>query len=88
MGLMSRPGLVVLEVATRERCRDLAWAGCLGVSRPVHAQPARDLRWLCARHARDQPAVRTAAPTTWALRAQCARDLGSRCAHCAPNPVL
>ena len=26
MGLMSRPGLVVQEVATWKKCRDLAWA--------------------------------------------------------------
>ena len=38
--------------------------------------------------ARDLLAVRVAAPTTWALRAQCPCDLGSGCAHCAPNLVL
>ena len=37
---------------------------------------------------RDLLVVRAAAPTTWALRAQFARDLGFGCAHCAPNPVL
>ena len=58
------------------------------MSRPVHAQHARDLRWLCTRHARDLLAVLAAAPTTWALRAQCARDLSYGCAHSAPNPVL
>ena len=63
-------------------------AGCLGVSREVHAQHAHDLSWLRARHARDLLVVCAAAPTTWALRAQCARDLGSGCAHSAPNPVL
>ena len=40
------------------------------------------------RHARNQLAVRAAAPTTWALRVQCARDLGSGCAQCAPNQGL
>ena len=49
---------------------------------------ASDLRWLCARHVPDRLAVRATAPTTWALRAQCACDLGSGCAHCAPNLVL
>ena len=38
--------------------------------------------------AHDLLAVLSAAPTTWALRTQCARDLGFGCAHCAPNPVL
>ena len=36
----------------------------------------------------DQLAVRAAERTTWALRAQCARDLGFGCAHYAHNPVL
>ena len=38
--------------------------------------------------AHDQPIMRTAGRTTWALRAQCVLDLGSGCTHCAPNPVL
>ena len=48
-------------------------------------RPVRDLRWPCARHARDQLAMRAAAPTTWALCAQCARDLvlGVRTVHTA-----
>ena len=59
-----------------------AWAGrdkCMPSMRATYAG--------CARHARDKLVVRTAAPTTWALRAQCACDLGFGCAHCAPNPV-
>ena len=87
------------NVATWKRCRDLGGltgqgrevATCahdLGAMRATCARYVRDLRWLRARHARDQLAVRAAAPTTWALSAQCARDLGSGCAHCAPNPVL
>ena len=36
----------------------------------------------------DLPAVRATARTTWALRAQCARDVVSGCAHYAHNPVL
>ena len=66
---------------------------------PRHGSYARDLRMLsawpahaeraaCACCARDMGVVHAAAPTTWALRAQCARDLGFGCAHCAPNPVL
>ena len=53
-------------------------------TRPASTRPAL----ACARYARDQLAVRAAAPTTWALHTQCAHDLGSGCAHCAPNPVL
>ena len=56
--------------------------------RPRPGRYARDLRTLCERHTRDLPAVGAAAPTTWALRAQCARDLVSGCAHCAPNLVF
>ena len=81
MGLMWRPGLVVQEVATWEQCRDLAWGR---LPRPV----ATSARPACVLHARDKLAVRAAAPTTWALSAQCARDLGSGCVHCAPNPVF
>ena len=58
------------------------------MSRQVHAQHACDLRWLRARHAGDKLALRTSAPMTWALRAQCARDLGSGCAHSALNQAL
>ena len=76
METMSRPGQFDWA---RQGGRDM---------RPRPGRYARDLRWLCARHARDQLAVRAAAPTTWALRAQCMRDLGSGCAHCTPNPVL
>ena len=39
-----------------------------------------------ARPASARPAL--AVRVTWALRAQCARDLVSWCVHCAPNPVL
>ena len=49
MGLMSRPGLVVQEVATWERCRDLAWGRLpgrvatnarLACERPAHVASA------------------------------------------------
>ena len=60
----------------------------LGATRPTYARCARDLCWLCQRRAHDQSVVRAAAPTTRALRAQCARNLVSGCAHCAHNPVL
>ena len=76
LGMMSRPGL---GLGKGEGGRDM---------RPRPGRYARDLRWLRVRHARDKLAVRAAAPTTWAVLAQCARDLGSGCAHCAPNPVL
>ena len=56
--------------------------------RPRPGRYARDLRMLSERHTRDLPAVGAAAPTTWALRAQCARDLVSGCAYCAPNLVF
>ena len=91
LDLASRPGLGKAWVSLVSQpgvLRSRPRVGYLGVSRPAHAQQARDLRWTCARHASGQLAVRAAAPTTWALRAQCARDLGSGCAHCAPNPVL
>ena len=76
------------EVATWKRCRDLG--GLAGQGREVAtcAHNLGTMRATCTRHARDQLAVRTAAPTTWALCAQCARDLGFGCAHSAPNPVL
>ena len=80
LGLMSRHHFDVATWAAvwaEKRCRDPAWrsrpgrmsrpdlgAGCLGVSRQVHAQQARDLRWLRERHAHDKLAVRAAAPTT------------------------
>ena len=59
--------------------------------RPRHGSYARDLRTLSARPAlavRATWALCAAAPTTWALRTQCVRDLGLGCAHSAPNPVL
>ena len=46
---------------------------------------ARATKCSCAH---DMPAVRAATPTTWALRAQCMRDMVSGCAHCAHNLVL
>ena len=86
MGLMSRPGLVVQEVATWERCHDLAWGRLPGrvatSARPACARPAHAERETCAGCGRDQLAVRPAAPTTWALRAQCARPWFWVCALC------
>ena len=64
--------------------RQAAWAcrdQCTPSMQATYALCARDLR----SPARGQSAVRAAVPTTWALRAQCARDLVSVCAH---NPVL
>ena len=62
--LMSRHGASFQEVATWNDVSTWPGAGCLGVSRQVHAQRARDLHWLRARHARDKLVVRAAAPTT------------------------
>ena len=64
--------------------------------RPRPGRYARDLRTLSARLAlavratcaHDLLVVRAVAPTTWALHAQCARDLVFVCVHCAPNPIL
>ena len=89
IGLMSRPGLVVQEVATWERCRDLAlgWTrergrdmrprpGCYARDlRTLNARPALAARKTCARPA----AVRATAPTTWALRSTWV--LGVRTVH-------
>ena len=84
---MSRPRPSVggqFGVATWGRLpRHVATNARLACARPAHAERA-----TCASCARDQLAVRAAVHTTWALRAQCARDLGSGCAHCTLNPVL
>ena len=71
--LRSRPGLLKLGLTT--------W----GLGRDGASAAARETKSACAH---DLLAERAATPTTWALRAQCARDLGFGCAHCAPNPVL
>ena len=81
------PGGRNLETMSRPGRFDWARQGGRDM-RPRPRRYVRDLRWLRARHAHDKLAVHVAAPTTWALRAQCACDLGSGCAHCAPNPVL
>ena len=60
---MSRPGLG-LGKGRGSRLASTTWA--LG-ARPAHAERATCAG--CARHARDQLAVRAAAPTTWPLRA-------------------
>ena len=73
---MSRHGLA----SRRSRPRTM--------SRPGGRLPGRVATSARPACARDKPAVRAVAPTTWALRAQCARDLGSGCARSAPNPVL
>ena len=63
--------------------------GCVATSAsPASARPALAVRTTCAGCARDRSAVRSAASTTLALRAQRACDLVSGCAHCAHNPVL
>ena len=83
LGTMSRPGLGQAAWACHDQCTPSMRATCAGC--------ASDLRWLrvtCVGCGRYKLAVRAAAPTTWALQAQCARDLGSGCAHYAPNPVL
>ena len=72
------------EVATWNRLPGrVVTSARLTCARPAHTECV-----TCASCARDQSVVRTTAPTTWALRAQCARDLVSWCAHCAHNPVL
>ena len=74
MGLMSRPGLVVQEVATWERCCDLAWGRLpwrvATSARPACARPAlaaRATSLLCAqqlpRHGHCARSVRA----TWVL---------------------
>ena len=75
-----RPGRYARDLRT------LRVTTCAGCARDMCATSL-----LCARRAcyvRDELAMCAAAPTTWALRAQCALDLGSGCAHYAPNPVL
>ena len=71
VSLVLRPGVL----------RSRLGAGCLGLSRPAHAQPARDMRTLSTR-----PAL--AAHTTCARPACCVRssahDLGTTHAVCAP----
>ena len=85
--LCPRPGRYVHDLHTLSARTALA----VRTTCPRPACCARDMRAtssLCARHARDQLTVCATAPTTWALRTQCARDLGSGCAHCAPDPIL
>ena len=92
--LMSRHGLAPQEVVTWKLCRDLAWGWARKGGRDLRPRPrhyARDLRTVSAR-----PAL--AVPATCARPVGCARsnahdlgtvrDLGSGCAHCAPNPIL
>ena len=84
MGLTLRPGLVVQEVATWERCRDLAWGRLPGRvatnTRPACARPAMAARATCTR-----PAM--AARVTCARQACCERssahDMGTARAVCA-----
>ena len=99
MGLTSRLGLVVQEVATWKRCCDLAWGWTRERGRDMRPRPGRyasDLRTLSARPAlamrvtcaRPVGHARSSAHDLGTARAVCARDLVSGCAHCAHNPVL
>ena len=78
MGLTSRPGLVVQEVATWERCRDLAWGRLPGRvatnTRPACARPAMAARATCTR-----PAM--AARVTCARSVRATWVLGVRTVH-------
>ena len=93
IGVATPPGGRDLEWL--EWCRDTKLMSRHGLA-SRRSRPGNDVAtWLGARQgkevvtcAHDLGVVRAAAPTTWALRAQCARDLGFGCAHCAPNQVL
>ena len=90
MGLMSRPGLVVQEVSTWERCRDLASGRLPGrvatSARPACARPALAVRATCARQA---CYARSSAHDIGTARAVCARPGFWVCALCTrPNFVI
>ena len=67
--LMSRHRASFQEVATWNNVATWPGAGFLGVSRQVHAQHARDLRWLRATCARQASCARSSAHVraTWVL---------------------
>ena len=98
MGLTSRPGLVVQEVATWERCRDLAWGWTRERGRDMRPRPghyAPDLHMLsatCAGCAHDMRATSLLCAKQRPQPGHCARSVRATwvvgCAHCAPNPVL
>ena len=88
MGLTSRPGLVVQEVATWERCRDLAWGWTRERGRNMRPRPgryARDLRTLSARPAL---AVRTTCARPACCTRSSAHNLGTARAVCTRPGLL
>ena len=103
MRLMSRHGFSCpMEIGVVTPFFEVAtWAVLVGQKggRDLCPRPgcyARDMRTLSARPAlavratgaRPVGCARCSAHDLGTARTVCARDLGSWCAHCAPNPVL